>query len=418
MAGEWFKGYLQAKFRGISFSISAHSYKGGRRIVEHDFPYVDQIGKEDLGAKQQEISLSAYIIDDNYFGQRNQLVKALDKLGVGTLIHPYLGTMRVRVKDYELKETTAEGRIARFKINFLHEQTIQAPLVTATTNTVAAIQIAKVESQSIIDTEFTTGYIEHTSLFITDTPTGPLTTVNAAMDDIIDTIDSVIDEVEKVKQLMAPFSEFKQKIATIKGKLIQLAITGVDIAAELYELVDFGNIIENPTIAIQDALKQFDEMEKLFGIFDVKFIDTPDSIYYTENNPNRMVTNLVSQCAVSSAFGLMAVIEYQTVEEALEVRNTLFTQLDIIENTTNVPADLVYMVRGIRQAVMEHLDNVILSLSREVTIQLKEDTPSLVVAYKLYGDLEQEEELIKRNGVIHPAFMPADRELQAVYRDE
>jgi prophage DNA circulation protein len=63
--------------------------------------------------------VDAYVIGRDYFAARDALAAALRQAGPGELVHPYLGTLSVVAISADLSESTREGGMARFALEFV-----------------------------------------------------------------------------------------------------------------------------------------------------------------------------------------------------------------------------------------------------------------------------------------------------------
>lgn len=121
----WRDNLYPASFRTASFKVFSASTSGGRRNVVHQYPFRDDPYVEDLGLDTDKFSIQGYVIqtpDNNqdYFAERDLLIKELKKAGPGTLIHPFLGEKTVSLLgNFELNESFREGGMARFSMTFV-----------------------------------------------------------------------------------------------------------------------------------------------------------------------------------------------------------------------------------------------------------------------------------------------------------
>ena len=77
-----YKDKLQpASFRDIKFLVKSHSLALGRRVVSHEFPFGDKPFTEDLGKKSRSFNLEGFLIGDDCFAQRDQLISACEQFG-------------------------------------------------------------------------------------------------------------------------------------------------------------------------------------------------------------------------------------------------------------------------------------------------------------------------------------------------
>lgn len=87
-----FSDQLQpASFRGIPFEVTASGLKIGRRTVVHEYPQKDQPFVEDLGRATRQITLTAFVIGDDYIAQAQSLMAELEAPGSGHAHTPLAG---------------------------------------------------------------------------------------------------------------------------------------------------------------------------------------------------------------------------------------------------------------------------------------------------------------------------------------
>ena len=102
----FFDTLREASFRGAPFEVEDADESGGRRLARHEYPLRDLPFAEDLGRKAGEWRIRAFIVQGrkyDYAQARDDLRKALNAYGSGTLIHPWLGEMTVAVDRSSLR---------------------------------------------------------------------------------------------------------------------------------------------------------------------------------------------------------------------------------------------------------------------------------------------------------------------------
>ncbi|EKI8827242.1 DNA circularization protein, partial [Escherichia coli] len=130
----WREKLLEASFRGVPFKVEEESAGTGRRVETHEYPNRDKPYTEDLGKVTFRPSITAYVVGDDCFDQRDRLIEALNKPGPGTLVHPTYGELKVCV-DGEVRVSTSksEGRIVRFDLKFVEAGELSYPTSGAAT---------------------------------------------------------------------------------------------------------------------------------------------------------------------------------------------------------------------------------------------------------------------------------------------
>lgn len=123
----WTERLQSASFRGIEFKYEQISRSGGRRVAVHEYPFADDPYPEDMGLKANEFTIHAYFIGSNYDLFATGFEKQLDKKGQGELILPLSGSQTVQLQTWQRTDTTSQGGMARFSLQFVQAGTKRYP---------------------------------------------------------------------------------------------------------------------------------------------------------------------------------------------------------------------------------------------------------------------------------------------------
>lgn len=115
----WRDRLQRAVWKGLSFLTDSHDYKGGRRLVVHEFPGSDTPVVEDLGGKAGEYRVTAYFIGPDYDRARNALLLLLAGGGADWLTHPWLGRVYVQAREWSVGESNERGGFCTVSIDFV-----------------------------------------------------------------------------------------------------------------------------------------------------------------------------------------------------------------------------------------------------------------------------------------------------------
>lgn len=111
-----------AAWRGVTFEMLDSSHGAGRRWQKTLFPGRDDATHSDLGAEDGPITINALLIGDDYVRRARRLEAACKQPGPGTLLHPWLGELRVRLdglarfkfEDAKIRVCTVEMAFERY----------------------------------------------------------------------------------------------------------------------------------------------------------------------------------------------------------------------------------------------------------------------------------------------------------------
>jgi prophage DNA circulation protein len=114
---------------------------------------------------------------------------------------------------------------------------------------------------------------------------------------------------------------------------------------------------------------------------------------------------LMRRVTLVQAAGMVANMSLPVYDDALSLKSKLLTALD---DEAAVANDDVYLaLNNVRSKAFIDVNAKIKNSARINTVQPKEVTPALVLAYDLYEDVARESEIVSRNKLRHPGFTPA-----------
>jgi len=149
----WKAGLRNASFRGVQFHVVDRDFESGRRIHNHEYPKRNSNFPEDMGKSTREFSVEAYVIGDDYMNRRNRLVAACEQEGPGSYVDHWGITQKVVCTKIKLGESSEEGRMCRFRLDFIEAGSGNfAPVAIAATAaqlTTAAGALAAAATQSL-----------------------------------------------------------------------------------------------------------------------------------------------------------------------------------------------------------------------------------------------------------------------------
>jgi prophage DNA circulation protein len=114
MKNDWRDNLRPASWRGISFQVSSDDAEFGRNVAVHEFVQRDKPYVEDLGRKTRRNKVEAWICANeangfNPWPQRDALIEAVERGGVGTLVHPFWGSLRGHVLTVSVKQSSTQN---------------------------------------------------------------------------------------------------------------------------------------------------------------------------------------------------------------------------------------------------------------------------------------------------------------------
>lgn len=376
------KRMLKGSFRGIGFEIKSHTMSGGRRVAQHEFPHRDNPFSEDLGRKSREFSISAYVVGSDYMSQRDLLVKALQEKGVGKLIHPYLGEMEVRCRNFSISENSSSGRVCEISMSFIEEG--------------KALQVTKITSPKITAKNKVSGFIDKSVQGFSKTfkvKNFPDFVANSAVGDV----KNVLQSLESGRGIISSQIEVAEKvfesIQNLKNRALEFASNPKDLGLEISSIITKTGTESSITIdeKIESPVK------------------TPSRNQELENKKslNQLVQNIVLANKVTSILEG----DFETREDAIEKRKEILGSIDKVMETT-LDSDLFEAMYDLRNEMAKLLPEGLENVPNLVKIKTTSDLPALLVSHYFLGDASKVDEVISRNKIENACFVPGGIELE------
>lgn len=391
----WLDRYLQASFRNVKFYVPSHEHIGGRRNAVHELPGRDVPDVRDLGSKIKRYNFEAYVIGEDYDITRNALLDALDRGGVGKLVHPYLGTIRVSVESYNLREQSTETRIARFSINFIQSGLQQYPQEDVAPS--EEVSQKKSASLSAIQNDFEQNYDITNQTY-------------SVVQNVKDNLDICVERMEQNRKVVSVSSEFQSDLNYIKANLASLAFDSEALGSSFLNLINFGSDLGLRvfTLTPENARIQYDEQRNLWQSFDSVPLNQVNS-----TDPSDILTNLMQRVAVVSAAGLFSVMDFSSWDEAKDAQTVLYDKMQELAEAS-LDDEFYATIQDLQVAVFNDFESRDFNLPRLIEYTPNITTNTLFLSHYLYGDIEREQEIIDRNKINHPGFVPGKVSLEVI----
>ncbi len=377
----WKDRLRPASWRGISFFVDDSEVSAGRKNAEHEFPQRNISYVEDMGRRTRVYNIVGYVLGDDYDRQRDALLDACEQPGIGDLIHPRYGKIRVQlIEPVRVRERNTDGRIATFDLVFSETQEPTQPviIVDSKTNFFDKIDAA---IDTVVD-------IFETAYDIFQQPQN-------VIDDISKTVNNLTVALETVKRNGKKALNFQDNLQNLKNNVSSL----------IYSVEDFATILN----------ELFTEDEGIDGILEnlkLKDFQADENII----EPNNLALNqYIRQNAVIGATKAVIGVEFTSINQAYEIRDLVAPALDELMETADDP--LYSALYELRIAMVDDIAARADSLPALLEKTLADSLPVLFVAYDLYEDIERADEITERNNVVHPGFVPGGVEIEVLSRE-
>jgi prophage DNA circulation protein len=393
---DWLKTLWAASFKGVPFYFESDDEEGGRDNVKHVFPNRDDPFIEDLGEALRFYGGTAYVHGDNADSLAAALKSVLASRGPGTLVVPYFGPVTVHCETFKRSTQLDKMGYVAFELKFVRAGASSA-----------LISVPFLQNQAFGAAETAANLIGQ--LFpqqVTVDRTQPDYVVSGA----IDTLASGAAAVDVMRQQYpvdpAVSAKLRDGIATFIATVPD-AIAGDPggVAATLIALVrQFADAL--PAVSAVRATVE------LAGAFEdataprAKAYISPIAQLTADNIA--AATRMVRLAAVTAYAESVLRMTFTSRPDGVTARGEVAERFENeLYNTTGAAlAPLYVAVEALRGRVIEWLTQTINNLAPVITVESARIRPSLDLAWILYADPLRADELVARNNVRHPSFMP------------
>lgn len=410
----WRNSLRKASFRGVPFFVDGVEGEFGRRTVTHEYPLRDKPYVEDLGRRARSFNVEAYVLATpangmNYMPGRDALIAAIEQAGPGVLVHPYLGELRVSISGAaKLRETTAEGGMARFTLAFIESGEAAFPASGQNTRSVVSRKADAAEA-ALINTFSKSFNVK-----------GKPGWVGASATALLKTASDYIGSLPSIARVdPGQMAEFLPAVATFKGSVETAAGTPGDLARSMLGVIDrvrnLGSAAGLRALS-DDSMRM---LRKLFTFGETGSSTAVTSVPATTASRQQQADNQQATVGMVQTFAVVAAarraseLDYAALQDATDVRDELVGRLDGLMDSTE--SDEMYAaLLSMRAAVVGDINARGAERARLVSYTPIDTVPALVLAHQLYGDATRDEEIVSRNRVRHPGFVLGGRSIEVL----
>lgn len=397
----WRNKLLKAKINGLEIFVESSELQTGRRIVTHEFPQRDKPFVEDLGRKTRKFNIEAWYAESprnnfNHWTRRDAVIDEIEKDGEVKFQHPYFGELRGYVEDFNVSESAQnEGGYVKFSFTFIEKGEINFRAIK----------------------------YKDTYGFMSD-----------AYNDFFESVLGDFDDAWNLEELFGvsydeAYSIFQDTSQTI-SKVGRIAKGDLSAFQQATALIGLSNV--SGTIA------QGRYMAGLLSVLYKQVSGLPNPKVYKskiKNDTNTASFNKMNAAMYAAEFGKRAADKVSTQNrpqvESVGLRGSPFLMSrqeveSLRRDAMTVMSDEIYALSGqdgfentkqslltLRTAVIEHMTAEAENFGITFNDSFGSTMPSIVVAYKNYGVL-RDDELNARNNIPNPLFVDKNSAIELV----
>lgn len=431
----------------------------------HEFPQRDEPYFESLGKQSKVHTLTGFIVGPDCFEQRDRLLQALEQEGAGELVHPWLGRVQVQVGECGVTHNLSEGGLVRLDLKFYPANPLKFPVSTLNTRRqlLGASEPAGLGAQALPLGDGHSGRGAYQYSGAAQRPVGCVRDHSAAVHTVHDDLfgchragafagQCAVDGQHAVYHVLRQFrrrqpssqkserhqqywrSEYRNECRVRFRQLDRggsgsgsasgsngtaassaAARSGSNGGVSSVETVDYRSVIS-------EATQQAEAVSGINLVSQSSGLDTGVTAQAAANLVQDAllvkVAKIVASMPVATTVTPLTVVpsldqqvtqalqrvDVPVADDVIELRDTLSSA--IWEASLKADPEHYLALNTLRQALIRHLNAVAASGVRLVDMKVSESLPALVLAYRRFGDASRAQEMVQRNRLAHPGFVP------------
>ena len=384
------------RYKGVEFLFDSMPTTGGNRLVKFNYPGSDKQSVERQGKAPRTFTITAIIPHDDYYRNRDELLRVLDDGLAGTLSHPTFGEIENIINGvYTLTEKITELGRATITIPFEVDDAKGIPIQSEELTTQVQAESTALNDQIEVDLDF--GYE------VEPNNTGNFADAEENLGGIVSTLNIAADSAAKITSKAAEYKKTLNEFNDNIRSFIREPVTGKEkLSSSIVGLfTEIGSLFDLPADAYAAYKKVFD-----FGNEDVAIKENTFGRIERSRNRKLIKANVKAQ-SLSFAYVEAVQIDYDTTDDLDIVQDELEAQYLDVRNNQLMSNEALESLDILRVVALKALDDARVSTRRIITIETKR-RPLSVLLYAFYGNTDLMDIIADINNVKQNAFVEGE----------
>jgi prophage DNA circulation protein len=395
----WLQTLWRTSYKGAAFWVETDTESGARRIVIHEFPMRDTPYLEDLGERYRDFRATAYVASDRADSEGAALMQVCATRGAGVLVLPTQGPVLVRALEFERTHSKDKMGFIAFSIRFVREGASGALATVASLLNMVFVQAeaaATMAASVFAAAALIKSVPDYVSQALQTTTENALATLDAMRTSFV--VDTEVN-AEQRNAIAVAYTSLSDVLTNEDAAGLQvIGRSVVDIALELTQATE-------PSVAITN-------MEEVLASTPVVATEVSQNKWTAAAIKNAQNGNTLLRLAALIAYcAAVAKVKLTDRPSAITLRANVSTRFDEqLEALQSEDYEVFHAMTVLRDATVEYLSRAIIDLAPVVRVSANLRMPSLYWSWRLYADPNRAMEVVDRNRVPHPSFMPTNFE--------
>ncbi|MDR1946634.1 MAG: DNA circularization N-terminal domain-containing protein [Desulfovibrio sp.] len=433
----WKQRIRSASYKGVPFGVLDASGQGGRRTVVHEFPLRDVPYIEDLGRAARTFTVQGFLLGPTFMEQRDALISALEEPGPGLLVHPWYGELEVVLTgQYQDRHSAVDGGMCVISMTFTRDGESGAAVFSVNAR-LSALGAASAAGNLACAAFDAAALIFGESAYIVEQAFDSL---SGALEDAASALG--LDTAGGVEGLLPSLSGVLP--AGVAGSVADYVLPGLSLGRSVWTLFqDLGETAATSArasgVSPSGALAPDSNSASASGWIQAASAAALASGAAVPTNPGYTRSRIARNRAVIASFALhLSLIEASSAladaapesrVRARALRDAYTDAMDAaLESDAGVshpilpgpgdscalirpaplPDDLYAALVDMRAGTLAALAEAAKAAPEVTEYRPSIVQPSLALAWRLAGDVLPDADLVARNRVPHPGFVPVE----------
>ena len=381
---------VAGSFKGVPFFFESTDFTGGGRNVQtNSVPFSESHVNEDTGTNVPKYSFNIYFIGEDAEAQKDEFLRVCNEKGAGELIHPYFGVFQARVSGSVNLSFSNQQEYISGSITFVPENDFELRSVAVSLSGKTRKKAVEL-NRAVADSASRSFRVAGKSKSI--------------LEKAVDMAYKAVDAVYSARKAVQKAAEFVRMIGRIKSNIETLMMAPGDFCARVQNLITMTGEILGMDVDPKDNVSNGVDLMS----FDLDGVDVFDP---TSEENRAALVSLVRLTGASMVAENVVDCEFSSVDEAERFQDMVYEAFETLLVETN-DADAYVQIQALEAASLKFLRDSLSSIPYEVEIDIPATNNILSLVYGVYGDLDELDAVMERNGYRDPLFVkPSDKML-------
>lgn len=382
----WRDRLQAASFRGVAFEYRSDDLSGvGRRNQVNEYPKREQGLVEDMGRGTERIDIEAILIGKDYLRQLESLLKALRAPGAGELVHPFYGRLQVVADaNCRVRHSFEDGGLCYVSLSFVEAGENKYP---------RGREIPSLKVFSLADSLQSVATARFSDVFrVVGLPEWVSTSALGDIESMVGSLKTIYRRSESVQ-----WTDLLSNSSGLASRLLSI------FAGSTSSVSGVGST-SSPSAASLNGLRAAQQLSEQPRAVVTPQVTSPAQAQVQANRT--ALLDLLTHGAVSQAARDVLSVESPVYDDLQGWRHDFTVVVDRELERPGLPQSSFDALADVRAGISRYVLAESATASRLTNYTPATTLPAVVLAYDLYEDSARSDELVRRNGLVHPGFVP------------